>query len=95
MNKIALIAVFLLPCLPSLIMGIESQKAHDKERKIELLEPRFERWCLANGIGYYNLSTKELDIIWNDQWSETDDFCAAVDSVDSVLNVTNNILNNP
>lgn len=85
MNKIALIAAFLLPCLPSLIMGIESQKAHDKERKIELLEPRFERWCLANGIGYYNLSTKELDIIWNDQWSETDDFCEAVDSIERVI----------
>lgn len=95
MKKILLLAVLLLPCVPSLVAGIQSQRDHNRERKLQMLEPRFERWCLANGISYYNLTTKELDVVWGDQWSETDDFINAVDSVDSILRVDNNILNNP
>ena len=60
-----------------------------------MLEPRFQKWCIANGYEYHNMTTKQLDVIWGDMWSETDDFMNAVDSVDSVLNVSNNILNNP
>lgn len=95
MKKIALLAVLLLPCVPSLIAGIQSQRETNREKKLQMLEPRFQKWCIANGYDYYNMTTKQLDVVWGDMWSETDDFCAAVDSVDSVLNVTNNILNNP
>lgn len=92
MKKLVLLVALLIPCVPSLVAGLRSQLETNRERKLELLEPRFQRWCLANGISYYNLTTKELDVIWNDQWSESDDFINAVDSVDSVLNVNNNIL---
>lgn len=92
MKKILLLAVLLLPCVPSLVVGIQSQAETNRERKLQMLEPRFERWCLANGISYYNLTTKELDVVWGDQWSETDDFQCAVDSVDSILRVENNVL---
>lgn len=95
MKKILLLAVLLLPCVPSLVAGIQSQRESSRERKLQMLEPRFKKWCLANGYSYYNLSKAELDVIWGDVWSETDDFINAIDSVDSVLNVNNNILNNP
>lgn len=87
MKKIALLAVLLLPCVPSLIAGINSQAESEKQRRLEMLEPRFEKWCLQNGYCYYNLSKSELDAIWGDVWCETDDFAAAVDSVDSVLSI--------
>lgn len=95
MKKLILLVALLTPCVPSLVAGISSQAETNRERRLQMLEPRFQRWCLANGISYYNLTTKELDVVWGDQWSETDDFMNAVDSVDSVLNVSNNILNNP
>lgn len=95
MKKILLLAVLLLPCVPSLVAGISSQAETNRERRLQMLEPRFQKWCLANGISYYNLTTKELDVVWGDQWCETDDFINAVDSVDSILRVDNNIINNP
>ena len=95
MKKILLLVVLLTPCVPSLIAGIQSQGETERQRRLELLEPRFQKWCIANGYDYYNMTIRQLDVVWGDAWSETDDFCAAVDSVDSVLNVTNNILNNP
>lgn len=92
MKKLILLVALLTPCVPSLVAGIQSQRDHNRERKLQMLEPRFEKWCLANGISYYNLSTKELDVIWDDQWSESDDFQCAIDSVDSILRVENNVL---
>ena len=95
MKKILLLAVLLLPCVPSLVAGIQSQRESNRERKFQMLKPRFQKWCLANGYSYYNLSKAKLDVIWGDIWSETDDFMFACDSVDSILRVENNILNNP
>lgn len=95
MKKLILLVALLTPCVPSLVAGIQSQRETNRERKLQMLEPRFQRWCLANGISYYNLTTKELDAVWGDQWSETDDFMFACDSVDSILRADNNILNNP
>lgn len=87
MKKILVLAVLLLPAIPSFIVGVESQVNHNKERKLELLEPRFRTWCLANGYDYHNMTTKQLDVVWGDMWSETDDFMFACDSVDSVLSI--------
>lgn len=95
MKKLLLLGVLLAPCVPSFIMGIESQIETNRERKLQMLEPRFRSWCLANGYDYYNMTTKELDIVWGDIWCETDDFMFAVDSVDSVLSVKTMLLNNP
>ena len=89
MKKILLFAVLLAPCMPSLMLGIESQVKTNEERKLELLEQRFRTWCLANGYDYHNMTTKQLDVVWGDMWSETDDFMFACDSVDSVLSISN------
>lgn len=95
MKKLLLLAVLLAPCVPSFIVGMESQIETNRERKLQMLEPRFRSWCLANGYDYYNMTTKELDVVWGDVWSETDDFMFACDSVDSVLSVKTMLLNNP
>ena len=95
MKKLILLVALLAPCVPSLVYGIQSQRDTNRERKLQMLEPRFAKWCIANGYPYYNMTTKQLDVIWGDMWSETDDFMFACDSVDSILRVENNILNNP
>ncbi len=95
MKKLILLVALLTPCVPSLVAGIQSQRDHNRDQKLEMLEPRFRAWCIANGYDYYNMTTKQLDVVWDDAWSETDDFMFACDSVDSVLRVDNNILNNP
>ena len=95
MKKLVLLVALLAPCVPSLVYGIQSQSDTNRERRLALLEPRFQKWCLQNGYDYYNMTTKQLDVVWGDMWSETDDFMFACDSVDSILRVDNNILNNP
>jgi len=88
MKKVLLLAVLLVPCVPSFIAGVQSQRETNEDRRQAMLEQRFERWCVANGRPCD-------DVTYLDFWTETDDYCAACDSIDNVLSIKNIILNNP
>lgn len=95
MKKLLLLAVLLAPCVPSLMVGIESQHQTDVENRDRMLNERFQKWCDANGYDYYGMSENESEVIWLDVWAETDDYVDALDSIDSVLSLRTLILNNP
>lgn len=92
MKKILLLAVLLLPAVPSLMAGIDSQVAFSEDQRDKLLGERFKAWCLQEGHDYYGMSENDSETLWLDFWSETDDYQAAVDSVDSVLNIVSQAL---
>lgn len=87
MKKILILAVLALPCLPSLIAGVESQKETNETRRDKMLNQRFEAWCNANGYDYYGISENDSETLWVDFWMETEDYQNAVDSIDEVLSV--------
>lgn len=95
MKKILLLAVLLLPCVPSFIVGCKSQAETTEQRRCALMEARFISWCKAQGYNTAIIPQHQLDVLYFDVWSETRDYTNALDSVDSVMRVNNNILNNP
>ena len=85
MKKIILLAVLLLPAVPSLVAGIESQSETTDIRREKLLNECFHRWCDAEGHNLEAMSENDGETLWVDVWMNTDDYQEAVDSVDGVL----------
>lgn len=92
MKKLLLLAALLLPAVPSLMAGIDSQVTFSEDQRDKLLGERFKAWCLQEGYDYYGMSENDSETLWLDFWCETDDYQAAVDSVDSVLNIVSQAL---
>lgn len=92
MKKILLLAVLLLPAVPSLVVGINSQSDTTEARRAAMMEERFKAFCSATGFDYYGSTEAELNNYYDDFFMETDDYQAAADSVDSVLSVINRVL---
>jgi hypothetical protein len=87
MKKILLLGVLLLPAVPSLIAGIETDQRINNDRREAMINEAFISWCSRNGYRVDTLSTRELDRIAGDIWVETDAAQQAIDSIDSVLTV--------
>lgn len=92
MKKLLVLVVLLLPCVPSFIVGCKSQAETTEQRRSALMEQRFNEWCKAQGYTPAVLSQHQLDVLYFDVWSETTDYTNALDSVDSVLSITNQVL---
>lgn len=91
MKKLMLLAILLLPCVPSLVLGVIDQKEFNERKREELLTERFETWCRNNGFNLAVISKEQADVIWDDVWSETDDYESALDSVDAVMSFVNQL----
>lgn len=89
MKKILLLAVLLLPAVPSLMVGIKSQSMTNQERRDQALNERFHRWCDKEGYDYYGMTEDASEVLWLDVWSETDDYQEALDSIDNELSISN------
>lgn len=87
MKKILLLGVLLLPAVPSLIAGIETDQRINNDRREAMINEAFISWCSRNGYRVDTLSARELDRIAGDIWAETDAAQLAIDSIDSVLTV--------
>lgn len=88
MKKILLLAVLLLPAVPSLMVGIKSQSMTNQERRDQALNERFHRWCDQEGYDYYGMTEDASEVLWLDVWSETDDYQEALDSIDNELSIS-------
>ena len=91
MKKLMLLAILLLPCVPTFVLGVIDQKEFNQQKREQLMEERFEKWCLNNGFAYAALSKDDADRLWDDVWSETDDYLNALDSIDAVMSFSNQI----
>lgn len=89
MKKILLLAVLLLPAVPSLMVGIKSQSMTNQERRDQALNERFHRWCDQEGYDYYGMTENQSEQLWCDVWMESEDYDNAVDSIDNVLSISN------
>lgn len=89
MKKILLLAVLLLPCLPSMMVGVESQTQTTQERREKMLNARFREWCNREGYDYLGMTENEGEQLWCDVWMESEDYDNAVDSIDNVLSISN------
>lgn len=89
MKKIMLLAVLLAPCVPSFVVGVDSQMQSIEDNREVMLNKRFHSWCDANGYSYYGMTENESETLWLDVWMETEDYCNAIDSIDEVLSVHN------
>lgn len=87
MKKILLLAVLLAPCVPSFVIGVDSQMQSTNDNRDVMLNKRFHAWCDRNGYNYYGMSENESEVVWLDVWMETEDYCNAIDSIDKVLSV--------
>lgn len=85
MKKLLLLGVLLLPAVPSLIAGIETDQRNFNDRRESMINEAFISWCSRNGYRIDTLSARELDRIAGDVWVETDAAQMAIDSIDSVL----------
>jgi hypothetical protein len=92
MKKLLALAILLLPCVPSFIVGCKSQVETTENRRAALMEQRFISWCKAQGYTPAIIPQHQLDVLYFDVWSETDDYTNALDSVDSVLSIANQVL---
>lgn len=86
MKKLLLLGVLLLPAVPSLLAGIETDQRIYNDRREALINEAFISWCGRNGYRVDTLSARELDRIAGDVWCETDAAQLAIDSIDSLLN---------
>lgn len=86
MKKVLLLGVLLLPAVPGIIAGIQTSDTIHEDRRAAMLEERFIKFCKDNGRDYYSMNRAERDSYYLDFWTELDDYQAAADSVDSVLN---------
>lgn len=85
MKKFLLLGALLLPAVPSLIAGIETDQRINNDRRESMINEAFISWCSRNGYRVGTLSARELDRIAGDIWAETDAAQLAIDSIDSVL----------
>jgi len=85
MKKLVLLAALLAPCVPSLLAGIDSQNETVQAKRDSMLSERFEIWCSASGYNCHSMSETEKNNLWDDFWSETDDYLNACDSIDRVI----------
>jgi hypothetical protein len=85
MKKLLLLGVLLLPAVPSLIAGIETDQRIFNDRRESMINEVFISWCSRNGYRVDALTARELDRIAGDVWVETDAAQLAIDSIDSVL----------
>lgn len=85
MKKLLLLGVLLLPAVPSLIAGIETDQRNFNDRRESMINEAFISWCSRNGYRVDTLTARELDRIAGDIWVETDAAQLAIDSIDSVL----------
>lgn len=92
MKKILLLAVLLTPCIPSMIVGCKSQQETTEHRRSKMLDAEFEKWCKSQGYNTALLTEHQKDVLFLDVWSETYEYSEVVDSIDSVLSITNQVL---
>lgn len=92
MKKLVLLVALLIPCVPSFILGVKSQLDTTNDRRTAMLEERFATWCESSGYSYGTMSEAERNNMYDDFWSETDDYLNACDSIDKVLSLRNEIL---
>lgn len=85
MKKIILLVVLLLPAVPGIIAGIDTDRRTDEDRRAAELEKRFISFCQAHGRDYYSMNNAERDSYYFDVYTETRDYLNALDSIDSVI----------